>query len=132
MFSFIIVAVLITGTGNGFGLNQKSAELFLPLSGTSCTLPLLPNTRTSHTVDNHILCGGDYISGVRDSCRKWSPVTGSWDDLLTLDLWRERHVSWTPGNGTYLMGGAGSGMTTTLGMSDGTQEPGFPLKYDTE
>ena len=69
------------------------------------------------------------------SCLQWSPDTGTWEELLTLDVWRYGHVSWAPGNGnvTYLMGGSASEMwgTSTLIKSDGTQEPGFELKYDT-
>ena len=42
-------------------------------------------------------------------------------------------VSWTPGTGvgTYLMGGEGEDSErTTLVRPQGTQEPGFALKYD--
>ena len=123
-----ILAILITG---GAGLN--TAELFLPLDGTSCTLPPLPQNRRYHTVNNHILCGGIYTS---DSCLHWNPDTGTWEELLTLDVERSSHVSWTPasGTGTYLIGGFGSGrgMTTTLITSEGGQETGFQLKYNTE
>ena len=123
-----LVAVLITG-----GKNLNSTELFLPSSGTSytCTIPLLPETRYYHTVDNNILCGGDET---RNSCLKWSPNTGSWADLLTLSDIRTKHVSWTPGPGmgTYLMGGWGKSMSTTLIKEDGTQEPAFKLEYNTQ
>ena len=121
-----ILVVLITG-----GQNTDTAELFVPSDGTSCTLPSLPQTRYVHTVDNHILCGG---SGGEDSCLQWSPDTGTWEELLTLDIARKNHVSWRPasGTGTYLMGGIYSKRTTTLITSDGGQETGFPLKYDTK
>ena len=109
-----------------------------PAAETSCTLPLLPGVRYAHTatatVDNHIiLCGGAFTE---DSCLNWSPDTGTWEELLTMDIERYAHVSWTPENGigTYLIGRPYSGdntRTTTLITSEGTQEPGFPLKYDT-
>ena len=69
-----------------------------------------------------------------DSCIQWSPDTGTWEEVLTLDVEREYHVSWTPGTGigTYLMGGYPSNSTTTLIKTDGTQEPAFPLKYETK
>ena len=69
----------------------------------------------------------------KDSCIEWSPDTGSWGELLTLDVERAYHVSWTPasGTGTYLMGGLASGMTTTLITSEGGQQTGFPLKFHT-
>ena len=54
--------------------------------------------------------------------------------MLTLDVERYSHVSWTPGPeiGTYLIGNGGDNMrTTTLIKPDGTQELGFSLKYDT-
>ena len=125
----IILAVLITG---GQGLD--TAELFLPSNGTSCTLPSLPQWREAHTVDNHILCGG--AGSTSDSCLQWSPDTGTWKELLTLDVGRVRHVSWTPasGTGTYLIGNgaSASGMTTTRITSEGGQETGFSLEYDTE
>ena len=124
LFDLILVAVLITG-GNG----ESTAELFLPSAGTSCVLPSLPDNRALHTVDNNIICGGFHTN---DTCLKWSPDTGTWEELTTLEVKRSEHVSWTPGTdiGTYLMGGWDSRRTTTLIKPDGTQEPGFPLKYD--
>ena len=122
--------MLITGGWKKHGtVSYKTAELFLPSAGTSCTLPPFPEGRVSHTVDNNIMCGG---SDTRYTCLKWSPDTGSWDELLTLDIGRYYHVYWTPvpGMGTYLMGGMSSPRTTTLIKDDGTQEPAFPLKYD--
>ena len=125
------LAVLITGSGSGTG--ENTAELFVPTSGTSCTLPPLPQGRGSHTVDNNILCGGSYSNS--DSCLQWNQDTGTWEELLTLELERDSHVSWTPGTGigTYLIGGWGinSGFTTTLVTPGGVHVPGFPLKYDT-
>ena len=77
------------------------------------------------------MCGG---YGTEDSCLQWSPDTGSWEELLTLDVGRYLHSSWTPGTGigTYLMGGFTSNMTSTLIKSDSSQEPGFQLKYETQ
>ena len=85
------LALLITG---GSGLD--TAELYLPSLGTSCSLPSLPKVTYDHTVDNDIVCGGSLTS---DSCLKWSPSSGSWEDMLTLDIERYRHVSWTLGSG---------------------------------
>ena len=79
-----------------------------------------------------LLCGG---YNTEDSCLMWSPDTDTWEKLLTLDVGRAHHVSWTPGHdiGTYLMGGWTTEMsrTTTLVKPDGTQAPGFALKYNT-
>ena len=127
LFDNCILAVLIAG---GYGLD--TAELFLPSDGTSCTLPPLPgrvyDSRYLHTADHNLLCGGQYTE---DSCIQWSPNTGTWEERLTLDVGRMGHVSWTTERGTYLIGGDRTGFSTTLITSDGTQEPGFGLKYDT-
>ena len=108
-------------------------ELFLPSDGTSCNLPALPDLRLLHTVDNHILCGGPTTI---TSCLLWSPDSGTWEDWgEELDVGRMYHVSWTASvdtSGTYLLGGTDSATTTTLVKPDGTQEPGFTLKNDTQ
>ena len=111
----------------------------MPSSGAFCSLPTLPDDRYSHSADDGLLCGG---SDTNDTCIQWSPVTGSWEAAVTLDVRRYDHLSWTPvnGRGTFLMGGYyirrkegyynESRRTTTLITPEGTQEPGFPLKYD--
>ena len=121
--------VLITGGDSYTAWN--TAELYLPSVGATCSLPSLPDYRVEHTVsEDGLLCGGHYT---QDSCLQWSPDSGTWEEALTLDVSRWAHVSWTPtsgNNGTYLMGGYPSYQTTTLIKNDGSQEPGFPLKYD--
>ena len=110
---------------------NDTAELYLPSSGVSCSLPKMPDDRRFHTLEppSGLLCGGGSTS---DTCLKWSPDTGSWKELMHLDVRRSTHVSWTPGTdiGTYLIGGYYSGRTTTLVKQDGTQEPGFTTKYN--
>ena len=83
------------------------------------------------------MCGGMFEQD--RSCTKWIPETGSWEAAnITLDIGRHNHVAWTPanGSGTYLMGGGDSFEesmdSTTLIKPDGTQEPGFLLKYFTK
>ena len=91
--------------------------------------------RYGHTVESSgLVCGG---GDTEYSCLQWSPDIGTWEKLeLTLDKEKNEHVSWTPSTdiGTYLMGGFSSDSTreTTLIKPDGTQETGFPLKYDIE
>ena len=122
--------MLITG---GFKSDAElTDELYLPSSGLSCSLPRLPHYRDRHTVERSgLLCGGH---NTEDTCIQWNPDTGTWEELLTLEVERSYHVSWTPGTGTstYLMGGYKSEVrrTTTLVTPEGTQEPGFPLKHD--
>ena len=79
-----------------------------------------------------LICGGGYTER---TCIQWSPDKGIWDEYLNhLDVGREVHASWTPGSGvgTYLIGGDIDRRKTTLVTTHGTQEPGFPLKYDAE
>ena len=125
-------AVLITG---GIG-SSTTAELYVPSSGLSCPRPgrlaRLPH-RYFHSVESSgLLCGG---RDTEDTCLQWRPDNGTWEEALTLSVGRQLHVSWTPGDGsgTYLMGGKDSEnwRTTTLIKPDRTQEPGFPLRYDT-
>ena len=126
---YIIAGVLITGGAP----NTTMAELYLPSSAASCTLPVLPDGRVYHTADEGLVCGGfgGEESSSSDSCLQWSPDTGSWEAAVTLDVKRMYHISWTSDTrGTYLMGGGRGARTTTLITPDGTQEPGFPLKYD--
>ena len=120
--------VLITGTEYP---HMGTAELYLPSSNVSCSIPLFGPCR-AHTVESSgLLCGGWFY----DSCWQWSPDTGTWEEGVNLFGLHQRyfHSSWTPvsGVGTYLMGGEASPRTTTLLTPDGTQEPGFQLKYDT-
>ena len=125
--------VLITGSYN---YPRGTAELYVPSSGESCSLPKL-DIRYKHSVESSgLLCGGGYHeTDTSNTCLKWSPDTGSWEEEEQhLHPGRWNHVSWTPDNGmgTYLMGGANRGTTTTLIKHDGTQEAAFPLQYDTE
>ena len=133
-----IAGVLITG-GDPSSVGNK-AELYVPSSGALCTLPSLPDYRAGHTGSKGgLICGGYYT---RDSGIMWSHDMGTWEEALTLDVNRQEHISWTPSSGntgTYLwggynsdsyMGGTWSLKTTTLINNDGSQEPGFPLKYD--
>ena len=116
---------------------MDTAELYVPSSNVSCSLPQLPYDKTEHTVESSgLMCGGWYaLPGNSDTtCLQWRPDTGSWEEVLRLDIKRDEHVSWTPDTdiGTYLIGGYPSYNTTTLIRHDGTQKPGFPLQYDTE
>ena len=113
---------------------MDTVELYVPSSNVSCSLPKLPGDRRFHTLERSgLLCGGYDSVDPQDTCLQWSPDTGSWEELLHLDISRYNHVSWTPDNGigTYLMGGDYDERTTTLIKHDGTQEAAFPLKYYT-
>ena len=127
-----LTGVLITGGYPSSSVGNK-AELYVPSTQVTCTLPFPDyDYRKEHTVtEGGLLCGGGYNE---DSCIQWSSDSGTWEEAFTLNVSRWDHVSWTPssGAGTYLMGGYYSQKTSTLVHSDGSQEPGFPLKYDAE
>ena len=126
---YYIAGVLITG---GYP-DSNMAELYVPSTGASCTLPSLPSQRRYHTVtETGLLCGGG--CGSCGNCIQWSSDSGSWKTALSLDVGRYEHVSWTPSSGnigTYLMGGYNSKRTSTLIANNGSLVEGFLLKYDT-
>ena len=121
-------AILITG---GLGADL-SAEVFLPATSTSCELPGLVLRRYSHTLDNLLVCGGDFYGhDAETSCEEFSPATGTWALSHTLQEWRDDHVSWSVEEGTLLMGGYYSLTTSEIVKHDGTTETSFHMKYDT-
>ena len=117
--TFCESAVLITGgIGTFNGGIERTAEIFLPKSKSSCKLPGLPIGRKKHTNDNGLLCGGEYHDGLLEAsrtCVLWSPESGTWNKSHTLtedpENYHGDHVSWTPTYtwtpplGTYLLGG---------------------------
>ena len=119
--------VLITG-GTGA---EKSAEIFNPASDpTSCSLPELPEIRSTHSQDGGLTCGGNGPSA-NNTCVKWNPASGSWEQTpFTLLEPRIFHVSWETPTGVYLIGGDSSPKTTEKVTADGSVL-GFNLKYDT-
>ena len=127
-------AVLITGGGRDAGYALESAELFLPWSGSICSLPSLPRDgryggwRLSHTQSGSTLCGGFFESN-RRTCVKWEG--GDWIKLtLTLSQERETSSVWTTEHGHYIMGGHYSDMTSEY-VEANSASPSFSLKYRT-
>ena len=92
----------------------------------TCTLPPLPDQRVDHTMSGLTVCGG----------------TGDWQSktCLTLDhsqwrvshhltLGRTKHISWTLGEETFLIGGSKSSKTSEIIRDDGSVEPSFSLNH---
>ena len=119
--------VLITGGWNSAAL--KSAEIYNPVTKTSCSVPKLPESRYEHRDEGGLICGG---YGAKTSCVKWSPAFGTWTQSHTLREDRYHHVSWATASGVYLIGGRDSKSTSEKVKLDGSVEEGFVLKYDTE
>ena len=125
-------AVLITG---GYILNNgaryRSAEIYNPITRTSCSLPQLPEGRRGHSQDGGLLCGGGNTAALQNSCVKWSPASGTWTQSHTLRQRRDAYVSWATASWMYLIGGDQSRRTTEKVKMDGSVEEDFSLKYDT-
>ena len=97
-----VSAVLITGDGAG---GSRSAEIYNPLSNTSCSLPWLPEGRYYHSQNGDLVCGGGGTNTTRTSCIKFNPASGTWTQSHTLRQRRAAHVSWATASGVYLIGG---------------------------
>ena len=114
--------VLITG-----GDDILTAEIFNPVTKTSCSLPQLPEQRSSHSMDKGLVCGGS-LTANRKTCVTWTPTSGTWNQSHTLRHPRSDHVSWATASGVYLMGGQYSSMTSEKVNLDGSVEDAFSLK----
>ena len=120
--------VLITGATEL--LNSKSAEIYNPVTNTSCSLPQLPENRYYHSQDGGLTCGG-HINATETTCVKWNPDSGTWTQSHTLRQRRYEHVSWATASGVYLIGGRYSKRTSEKVKLDGSVEEGFGLNYET-
>ena len=138
-------AVLITG---GAGAAQ-SAELFLPWSGSTCSLQRgklsqlsyklsyklslitgLPDERVWHTQAGGTLCGGG-DSSISRSCLKWEG--GDWTRLpLTLSKERWGSSVWSRAGGLYIMGGGDHEGYTSDYVEGNSAVHSFSMKYKTE
>ena len=130
---FFVSVVLITGSNHL--VFSRTAEIYNPLTKTSCSLPQLHDSRYSHSLDGDLACGGGGYPNQSPltNCVKWSPVSGTWSQSHTLRQKRFAHVSWATASGVYLIGGTNSysQMTSEKVKDDGSVEEGFSLKYDT-
>ena len=116
---------LITGGYNG--ASMKSAEIFNPVTKTSCSLPQLPEARNHHTQNGDLACGGQLS---QTTCVTWSPASGTWTHSHTLRKGEYGRVSWATDSGVYLIGGSAGAKTQKVKL-DGSVEEGFVLKYRT-
>ena len=129
--SLFISAVLITGSVSL--ADRRTAEIYNPLTKTSCSLPKFPEAedRYYHSQEGDLACGGEgSSSSTRTTCVKWSPASGTWTRSHSLSVGRYDHVSWATGSGVYLMGGYSGPRTSEKVKEDGSVEDGFVLKYE--
>jgi len=131
-------AILLSG---GVDSNDylTSVEVFSPSTGKSCSLPSLPDWRTSHTMNSLLVCGG-YYWDTTTTCLTFS--SGKWMTSHSLVEERDDHTSWQTEEGVVvLMGGNDKGgdgsqtdspTTSELVQMGGEQgEPSFPMQYKT-
>ena len=126
---------MIVGGGEGFGDETQlfTGEVFIPSSGKSCSIPELPDTRISHTMDSEYLCGGNWVHNpdVQTTCLKFE--NNQWTYSHTLSKKRSSHSSWMTNKGLLLMGGWLSDTTTEILPADGGEGvPSFELEYKTK
>ena len=116
----------------GHTLALRSAEIYLPDTKTSCSLPNMPEMRKYHTQDAGLVCGGELEfssnSHILTLCDTW--CNGKWiQSSHTLALKRRSHVSWTTSSGVYLIGGYRSPTTIEIVKKDGAVVADFKTKY---
>ena len=93
---------------------DRSTEVYMLDTGTTCSFPDLPEGRSYHSLDGlnnkPILCGGygeDANAGILTSCLQFTPTSASgvWTNYATTILARGNHATWVSGAGLVLMGG---------------------------
>lgn len=94
-------AILISGGINKNG-PLSAVELFLPKTNQSCSLPPMTRSRSLHSQNQFLACGGGGTSG--SSCEEFNPNLGHWGLRASpLIRNRRRHSSWTLNNGSVLL-----------------------------
>ena len=121
---YIVAAILVVGGGS----THKSVEAITTDGTPLCTLPDLPDNRASHTVDNHILCGGGGGS-TQTSCLRY--VAGKWTNQRNdLKFERSWHVSWRRQDGNVMLFGGHKSKNTSEVVSSSGHQKGFNLKHE--
>jgi len=95
-------------------------------------LPDLPDSRSGHTSDGNILCGGEN-SNDPSTCLSLDDDKRGWTISHNLTQPRTWHSSWVVSEGIILMGGTStdSRLTSELIRFDGGVEESFDLSYYT-
>ena len=135
MFRNIICSGFIIA-GGYTGSDLSSAEVFNPLTGHSCPVEDLPQTRRSGPICNNMICGG-YGSPAPDRSCEMFDGTSSFTRLsVTLVEQRRYHLCWGLQSGAViLLGGSDSRSirTTERVSADGSSSSSdFSLSDDTK
>ena len=116
---------MITGGKDG-SRHLASTELFLPMTGKTCSLESLPTARWSPTLDQlgdgTILACGGWPTLKR--CDKFTPSLpyGTWSQYSSLIFSRTDHTSLAGQHELLLMGGDGSESEITTELASGGQQ----------
>jgi len=117
-------AILVVGGSPN--KSKKSVEAITTDGTPLCTLPDLPDDRTGHTMDDHIMCGG-YLT--QSSCLYY--VAGKWTKYRNdLQIERANHVSWRRRDGEVLLIGGETSKNTSEVVSSSGHQKGFNLKHE--
>ena len=110
-----------------------------------CTLPKLPECRTSHTQNGLVVCAG-WCDGetceeysrkkyVMKSCVTFKEEDGEWHQTHTLKHSRRMHESWASPKGVMLLGTTAYSTyseilkSTEILTNNGDTKPGFKLRH---
>ena len=119
-------------TGGYPSSSYKSVEAISSYGTSLCTLPDLPDDRAYHTMDEHVLCGGE-LGKSSSSCYHY--VAGLWTKYRRgLQNKRARHLSWMRQDGQLILIGGSDTMskkTSEVVSSSGDQKQ-FALRYETK
>ena len=124
-------------TGGRTGSNQTITNLvqILDENGTFiCNLPSLPESRSGHSQNGLVLCGGGNFSYSISTCLTFED--GSWIESYNLIDPRYLHSSLTSPIGVMLLGGKfinnfNSSTTSELLSKDGQSVFSFDMHYKT-
>jgi len=124
------IGVLIAG--GWYGGEVSSAEVYNPITRTTCSVGDLPAVRSSFSLCHGMACGGYPDTNYR-SCVKFEADGTFTPMFVTLREERYWHLCWSlPSGEVLLLGGWGSPATTERVSADGSSSSAdFTLPYDT-
>ena len=126
---YIMLKVLLTGLAGILIASYNQAEMFIPSTKETFSLPAIPGSpRVWHTLTGTVLCGGVY-PGTPKSCLELTQTGYGWQPYSTaLHEYRMAHSTWDSPSGIFLLGGYYSGDSTELVTSTGSTSQ-FSLNY---
>ena len=126
---YTMLKVLLTGLAGILIASYNQAEMFIPSTKETFSLPAIPGSpRVWHTLTGTVLCGGAY-PGTSTNCLQLKENGAGWQSYSSsLNKSRMAHSAWDSPSGVLLMGGYYSGDSTELLTSTGSTSQ-FSLNY---